>query len=392
MNQEKIKIAYVGPTPAYYFVPFLKLLANVDNIELTVYWGSDEAARNYKENDFNSQIEVNENLLEGYDYKILNNIIGKESYQNGFWGLNSLDFFKEFYNHKYDVVIIHGWQYLNNIFALIAARLFCSMVLMRAETPLNQELMKPKILLMLKKILLPIIFKLCDKFLYIGKQNKLFYENYGIEKNRLFFTPYSVDNRRFEEYNIKNQRFRQSIRSSYGIMENEVVFLFVGKFIPKKKAILILKAIAKVDKKIKLILVGSGYQEIELRDYVRNNDLSNIIFAGYQPQHIISKYYLISDVFLLPSGIGETWGLVINEALNFGLPIISSDVVGSSDDLCTKNNGFIFKSDDVDDLSRCISLLQNNTTLRRSMSAASIELIKNYSPSNTVSGIISAIR
>ena len=72
----------------------------------------------------------------------------------------------------------------------------------------------------------------------------------------------------------------------------------------------------------------------------------------------LDEIYNNSDCIVLPSGYGETWGLVLNEALEYSLPIIVSDMVGGSIDLC-KNNGFIFKYSDVEDLANCIKNLYN---------------------------------
>jgi glycosyltransferase involved in cell wall biosynthesis len=94
---------------------------------------------------------------------------------------------------------------------------------------------------------------------------------------------------------------------------------------------------------------------------------------------------------VLPSGDGETWGLVINESLNFGLPLIISDMVGSARDLCTEKNGLIFKYNNLDDLCRCMKFFIREPVKRRLMSQASRELVKMYTPENTALGILDAI-
>ena len=387
------RVAYLGAAPAYYFVPFLKKLASVENIDLTVFWGSRETTQKYFEKQFGRIVDESKGLLEGYNYYFLKNLIGKETYQKGFWGLNSFEFFKIFKKEKYDFLIVHGWQYLNNINAIIAAKKNGVKVLLRAETPLNQEAEKSKLKLAIKKPLLKALFRLIDGFLYIGEENRLFYKSYGIEDDRLFFTPYSVDNEKFQKYRLKNLQKRDKFRTELGISKNDVVYIFVGKLIYKKRPFTLIRAFEKLQKQfdnVKLLIVGSGELEDSLKKYVKQQNIKNVIFAGYQSQENLPKFLLLSDVFVLPSGVGETWGLAVNEALNFGLPVILSNMVGSAKDLATKNNGFIFKLDDIDDLSNCMKRLID-PKLRKKMSEESLKLVNIYSPENVVKGILKAI-
>ena len=386
------KVAYVGPTPAYYFVPFLRELATKSQINMTVYWGCDETLNNYKEKEFSAEVKANENLLKGYKYKIVKNIIGKASYQKGFFGLNSFEFYKEFWRCRYDVVIIHGWQYLNNINAILAAKMSGAEIILRSENPLNQEFNKPLWKKILKRLIFPFMFKFIDKFLFISTQNKDFYKYFGANEKQLFFSPYSVDNKWHRSYEIRNKSSREQIRKQYDIKNDDVVFLFVGKFIDKKNPKILIEAIKKLDEiNCKLILVGAGDLGEELKQYVQKEKLTQVIFAGFQSQKNIRKFYLLADIFVLPSGDGETWGLVINESLNFGLPLIISDMVGSARDLCTEKNGLIFKYNNLDDLCRCMKFFIREPVKRKLMSQASRELVKMYSSENTASGILDAI-
>jgi glycosyltransferase involved in cell wall biosynthesis len=106
-------------------------------------------------------------------------------------------------------------------------------------------------------------------------------------------------------------------------------------------------------------------------------------------QSEISKYYSIADIFVLPSNF-DTWGLVVNEAMNFGLPVIVSDRCGCAKGL-VKGNGFIFKAGDVNDLKEKLETLINDSDLRKEMGRKSMDIIKNYSYDKTIDGILNAI-
>jgi glycosyltransferase involved in cell wall biosynthesis len=93
-----------------------------------------------------------------------------------------------------------------------------------------------------------------------------------------------------------------------------------------------------------------------MEEFVRSNNLSNIIFTGFINQSKISEYYIISDLFVMCSQEGETWGLSTNEAMNFRLPIVVSDLVGCSDDLVLEGKtGYSFKVGDIESLANCIT-------------------------------------
>ena len=103
-----------------------------------------------------------------------------------------------------------------------------------------------------------------------------------------------------------------------------------------------------------LTIVGFGVLEEQLKALAGQN----ITFSGAVKNTDLSSYYQASDVFILPSK-SETWGLVVEEALNNGLPVIVSDRVGCKDDLVTEETGLIFKSNDKADLKRTVLQIAN---------------------------------
>lgn len=121
-------------------------------------------------------------------------------------------------------------------------------------------------------------------------------------------------------------------------------FLYVGRLIDVKNVGLLVSVFNDLPY-LHLSIAGSGPLETQLKTMAK----SNISFLGQIKNSELYKYYRDSDVFILPSK-SETWGLVVEEALNNGTPIIVSDKVGCSDDLVTKDTGLIFRSGDADDL------------------------------------------
>lgn len=131
---------------------------------------------------------------------------------------------------------------------------------------------------------------------------------------------------------------------------NEVrKFLYVGRLVPIKNVAMLVDFFNK-HPEFRLTVVGTGKDEVKLKKMAN----SNILFVGSVNNLDIAEYYQQADVFLLPSK-SEPWGLVVEEALNNGCPVIVSDKVGCSEDLVKElKSGIIFKSNDFADLENAI--------------------------------------
>ena len=135
------------------------------------------------------------------------------------------------------------------------------------------------------------------------------------------------------------------------------VILFASKMIPRKRPMDLLRAYVKIQERINaaLIFVGDGIERSLLEAYTKDNNLKNVYFTGFKNQTELPYYFAIADVFVLPSD-DEPWGLIINEAMNFGLPIVTTEVVGSAPDLVKDGiNGFIYPAGDIEKLVNCLS-------------------------------------
>ncbi len=390
----KYKIAFLVSHPIQYFSPLFEKMNDNEKMDLTVYYCSDETLKTFKDRGFNREIKWDIPLLSGYKYKFLKNYSPKPSIYNGFLGLMNWGIVKELKNKKYDALIIHGWNYFTHTLSIITAKLSRIKLFIRGDNPLNQELKKSYYKIFLKRIILQnFLFKLIDVFLYVGQENKRFYKFYGVPEKKLFFMPYAVENERFIKNfkELKNQR--DEIKEEIGISSQKIVILFCGKLIDKKRPFDLLKGYERIENKNKaLLFVGDGYLKKELENYVKEKNLKNVFFLGFKNQTELPKYYTIADIFVLSSS-SETWGLVVNEAMCFGLPVIVSDMVGCGKDLVRYGeNGFIYPVGNIEKLSFYISKLLEDKKLRESMGKKSLEIIKKWSYEKNIKGILSAIQ
>jgi len=384
------KVSYFLSHPIQYQTPLIQNLhKNLEGIELDVVYFANHTIGGY-DKQFGINVKWDIPLLHGYNFHFLKNYSPRPSVSNSFFGLINFGVIKYLIIRKPDYIVVHGWAYFSNILLLLTARVLGIKILMRAESPLQPEMTKNKFNILIKKVILNI----CDRFLYIGKENKAFYKYFNIPDEYLFYTPYCVDNERFLTSKINYNISQDSVRPYFNIPMDNKVLLFCGKLIPKKRPFDVIKALDKLKRKdISLILVGTGELSSEIENYIKENGLDNIHLAGFINQSDLYKYYLSSDIFILPSTYGETWGLVVNEAMLHELPIIVSDHVGCVTDLVTEElNGYSYECGNIQQLSILIDhLCSLDKNLLKSMGKRSFEIVQNYSFNEVSKGFSKAL-
>ena len=357
----KPKISYFLSHPIQYFSPLLAEMAK--EFDLHVYYFSDASIKGGMDKGFGREIKWDVPLLNGYNYTFLKNYSKSDSLSNKTFDAVNFGVIKKIVQDKSDVLIINGWSYFSNILVIITGRMLGKSVWLRSENPLRSELKKSKKNLFLKKFFLKnIVFKLVSKFLYIGEESNDFFEYYGVPAKKLIYTPYAVNNSFFQtNYEAYNNK-RESILTELNLPVNHKVILYSAKYIPVKRPLDLIMAFEKLNvPDISLVMVGEGELRNEMEYYIKKNNLKNVYLTGFVNQSLISKYYSIANVFVMCSEF-EPWGLSINEAINFNIPLVVSDIVGSVPNLVfTGQNGYVFEMGNIVDLSNCILKILNGS-------------------------------
>lgn len=149
-------------------------------------------------------------------------------------------------------------------------------------------------------------------------------------------------------------------------------FLYVGRLSSEKNLTFLIKKFNERPH-LHLNIVGFGPLERDLKQIAN----SNIHFLGAINNKDLYKVYQENDVFILPS-ISETWGLVVEEALNNGLPVIVSNKVGCAEEIVNTQNGLIFDVNDYKSFNKCILEIQNPiyyNSLRKNISEYNFSII-----------------
>lgn len=393
MNE--VKILFFLSHPVQYVSPLLEQLSRKTNIH--VYYYSDISVNGMIDKGFGREIIWDIPLLRGYHHTFLKNITNTKTLDNRFFSAINPGVVKTIANYKGKVIIVNGWSYFSTWLVFITAFFYRKKVWIRAESPLNQETKKSTINYFIKSILLKnILFRFfIDKFLFIGKQNKEFYKYFGVLSNeKLIYTPYAVNNTQFRNYYLENKQNKESFLIKNNLPTNKKIILFTGKFIEKKRPLDLLAAFSLLNaENYALVMVGDGELRNKMENYVNSHGLKQVYFPGFINQSKIIEYYLVADVFVMCSGLGETWGLSVNEAMNFALPVVVSETCGCSYDLVNHGyNGYIFKEGDVDALATYLEKILSSESERENMSRLSLQIIDQYSIEESVKNIMNEIK
>lgn len=389
---EKHKVAFLLSHPIQYFSPLFKKMTQHAGFDLVVFYCSDEGAKEMDDIGFGRKIKWDIPLVEGYNYKFLKNYSYFKTIFKPPFGLINPGIIKEILKDKYDAVIIYGWHHATHWLAYAAALLRRTPIYIRATQPLKQELSKPRWKIFIKKIILKFLFKNSAGLLACGSENRAFYEFYGAKRNKTVSMPYAVDNDRLIQAYRNLIKDKEGIKKSMGISPGKKVILFCGKFIYKKNPSDLLKAYEIMKAKDSaIVFIGDGKLRKDLEDYSKRSGIEDAFFVGFKNQTELPRYYIAGDVLVLPSH-SETWGLVVNEAMCFHLPVIVSDSVGCSADLVKDGeNGFIFKTGRIDELAACLDRIIEDPALQRSMGEKSFQIIKEWNYESDINSIFKGI-
>jgi glycosyltransferase involved in cell wall biosynthesis len=371
--------------------PLFRALAAHPDIDLTVLFCSDWGLRSYRNKDFGHDIKWDIPLLEGYRTEFLPNWSPTEG-PNGFWSLNNPSLIRRIKKGQFDAVWVHGWAHFSNLLAIWKAGNVNIPVLLRGETNLLPKL--PHWKQVLKRALLSRLFDRISGFLAIGRYNAEFYSAYGVPNEKIHHVPYAVNNEFFLSCVPECRLRRLEIRHGLGIDDDVPLILFSGKLIPAKAPMDLLQSFEEVSKRHRaaLLFVGDGTLCRDLKAYTEEKRLPNVHFAGFHNQTALPRFFCAADIFVLPSVV-EPWGLVVNEAMCFGLPVIVSDQVGAGGDLVRDGeNGFIYPAGQKLVLADKIESLLSNGTRRLRMGEMSRKMILTWSYQEDIDGIIRCLK
>ncbi len=231
-------------------------------------------------------------------------------------------------------------------------------------------------------------------FIAAGTQTKEFLIKHGVNKENIFLSPDTVDTEFLLHDSIKLEKEKEMLKKRLNL-NFEKLIVYVGQLIKRKGIIHLLQAYQRIFSdfnSIGLLIIGEGVQEEELKRYCHDHHLQNVFFLGYKSRETLIQYMVISNLLVLPT-LADVWGLVINEAMACGLPIVTTKQAGASTDLVYDDkNGYVVDAGDIDGLTIAIKQILQNPEKEQQMKIASREIIKNWGINEAVEGFLEAIR
>lgn len=343
------------------------------------------------------RVEVFKGLAAYYDLTVVFNKIS-DANRNPKWfcrntGLNSISlldedgltkFHQEILNlQKYDLVLAYDYHVKN------AIRLELACIRKKVPYIMNLDggfIRRNHFRNIMKRIL---IWKSCACFAS-GEHAANYFKHFGASPDKIYFHPFTS----LHEYDILPEPISDIEKSKYRNklnLGNKEVVLAVGQFIHRKGFDVLLKSWTKeLDEKFLLLIIGGGEEEEQYKSYIDDNNLQSVIIIGYKSREEIFEYYKASSLFVLPTR-EDIWGLVINEAMAFGVPVISTDMcIGALELIDNGINGYIVKAEDKQELSLKIAEIMNGNNKLR-LGEECIRRIRDYTYENVISSHINAI-
>lgn len=232
----------------------------------------------------------------------------------------------------------------------------------------------------------------CDGFLVPGKASFEYLRSLGSPEERIVTAPNAVDNDLFVTHAKAARDHAAEFREKLKLPARFI--LFVGRLVPEKGIFDLLEAYAKLDSSLRsevaLVFAGDGVSRAELARQAKRILPGTVSFPGFAQREDLAGLYALAEVLVLPTH-SDPWGLVVNEAMACGLPIIVSSVAGCAANLVEDGrNGYVVPSRDSEKLSIAIDSVLRHTELKRRMGERSLELIRNYSPEACADGLAAA--
>ncbi len=387
-----IRLAIVTSHPIQYHAPWFRALAARSEIDLQVLFCHQASPKEQSSAGFNVEFEWDSSLLEGYQSQFLRNVATKPSI-HGFSGLDTPDIGATIMGEGYDAVIVNGWHYKSAWQTIRAGWRTKTPVMVRSDSHLHSQRSSTKRIgkWPLYRWFIPRL----DACLPVGKWSRDYFLHYGASPEKIFIVPHVVDESFFAGEADRLRPQREEIRAKWNLDAGATVFLFAGKFVEKKRPLDFLKAIdlaAKRGANVAGLMAGDGPLRKVCEAFV-SGEKTPVTFTGFMNQSEITKAYIAADALVLPSDGGETWGLVVNEAMVCGLSAIVSDHVGCGPDLITAGKtGFVFPLGDVAALADLIFSYPVDKAKQREMSENAKERAKSYTAVAAAGATVSALQ
>ena len=380
------KIGIFTTHPIQYQVPIWRRLAAEKDLQVKVFYFSDQGVNpDAVDAGFGRAVQWDVPLLDGYEYEFLSRRPIRD--KAGFAIPDVEAFFRR---EKFDAVFSHGYFFAFFRQLCRMKKKFGYKIMLRGE--FSDEAPASSLpARVARELYLRCYYPRVDAFGAIGEVSFAHLRKRGIPDRKIFFTPYSIDDQLFKRQQAEHDR--ASCRAALGLEDDTPAFLFSGKMIPRKAPLLLADAALELAEKYRfaMIFLGDGELLPALRARLEPVFGKRLIAPGFVNQGDLGKYFNAADIFVLPARF-DRWGLVVNEAMAFGLPVIVSDRCGCRHDLVKEQTGMVFRDNDTASLRSAMESVLKSPERLPEMGREACRLIERFSSDAAASGIAAGLR
>lgn len=364
-----VRVIYFTNYPSPYRVEFFNQLGFKENIDLTVVFTQRPEAQAHRDASwFNTNYSHFQAVFCSKKVKLPKNKV---------YCPEVLDWVKK----DFDEIIFGGYADVSFIVAMQYLKLIKKPFTLEVDGGLIKR--DSKISFYAKRFLI----KGAKRWVSSGKTTDGYLLHYGAKEEGIVHYPFSSmteeDLRQAAEISQRKQQCRKNI----GFNDGKYV-LYVGQFVHRKGVDVLLESISKLPESIHFVLIG-GNPTQEIIDYCKEKKLHNLVFPGFKKKDELAEYYAGADLFVLPTR-EDIWGLVINEAMSYGLPVVTTDRCVAGVELVHDDiNGYVVETDNAKALADAIQKALSKGVM---MGKESLSIIKEYSIENMVGAHVDILR
>ena len=389
------RLAIFTSHPIQYQAPYFRALASTGRVHPTVIFGSRHGLDVSLDTGFATAFRWDVPLLDGYDHVFLANAARRPDVSR-FTGVRTVGLPDVLRRGHFDALLVLGWQTAAHVQAIRAAWSLGMPLAIRGESTLQRTtggdggsvgrvaLARRLLWIPVRQRLYRVAFDRISAFLVIGTRNRDYYRTFGVPDDKCHWAPYGVDNAWFSLAEPARSLARERVRRIIGVGDDTVVFATSAKLIARKRPADLVDAVALIRSEgmaAHALFIGDGEERSRLERRAAERGVTDAVtIAGFVNQAEIPAWYAAADALVLPSDARETWGLVVNEAMAAGLPVVVSDAVGCSPDLVRDAvNGFTYPCGDVNALSdRLARVVALGATGRRAFGERSRGMVERF--------------
>lgn len=391
-SRARVRLAIVAGHPVQYVAPWFAELARRDDLEIHVFYLWDFGVVKTKDPGFGIAVEWDIPLLDGYAYTFTRNH-SKDPGNHHFLGYINPSLPRRVSEWKPDAVLVMNYAFLTYFQFLADPRLWFVPLLFRGDS--HDVGRRPGTRTLLARTLRRLLFLRFSAFLVVGSHHRQYLRSSGVPDHKLFAAPHAIDNARFQDAAPQAAEEARVLRCKLSIDPQQILIVFVGKLIAIKRPFDLLNAFTSLPATLRhnasLLFVGEGDLKSGLQQQSENEGLENVHYLPFMNQSQLPAVYAAADLIILPSR-SETWGLVINEAMNLACPAVVTDRVGCAPDLVISDySGWTYPMGDVQALASILANAISDPQRLAAMGDNSRALIDSHSFSSLTRGLLAAI-